>query len=177
MVGDKTTEDRHPHCNKPLPPNMCHAQSLPCTLYPLLLFCNLTWRMIVSRPVTRLPSPGRLGGSRPLPPSVPIYDRAERNIFLKMQMADPLLRAPDVSRRRRRMASGTEFGKGKESVKESGAGSEMLEDKDKITIRALETAGESTTGAQRKEKDDTKGDSASHDADHLMKERGSDSQQ
>jgi len=85
-----------------------------------------------------------------------------------MQMADPLLRAPGVSRRRRRVPLGTELEKGKERGKESGAGSEIVEDQD--TIKGLDTAVGSTAGAQRKEKDDTKEDSASHDTDHLMEE-------
>ena len=88
-----------------------------------------------------------------------------------MQMADPLLRSPGVSRRRRAQL-GTELGKGKERAEETGTGSQIVEGKDMIA--GLERAKGSTIGAQSKEKDDTK-DKAWRDTRRLGKERGRDS--
>lgn len=69
---------------------------------------------IVSQPVTRLPSPGRPGGSGPIPSGPPIYNRPEHNIFLKMQMADPLARVQRLRSAPPERVSEKETGKGRE---------------------------------------------------------------
>jgi len=63
-------------------------QGLPCFLpvsYPLYLM------RLVSRPVVQFPSTHGRSISGPSAQTAPPYNRAEHNIFLKMQMADPLL--------------------------------------------------------------------------------------
>lgn len=56
-----------------------------------LYLCTASDALIVSRPVIQLPSSLHRCTPSPTPPNVLQYNRAEHNIFLRMQMADPLL--------------------------------------------------------------------------------------
>jgi|SRR5271170_3992265 len=91
---------------------------------------------LVSRPVAHFPSTRRRSISGPSAQRAPPYNRAEHNIFLKMQLADPLLAQGGQSNVAEKPAVSQEESNEREREGEgSGAG-----DKDRATEEEREAS-------------------------------------